>query len=234
MTKSTSQDTNGMDAGTDAGTGHYHDTYGSPERARSARERAISGALDVKYPTVAPMDYASATALAPSARHVCDESFICDLSPVEDADALPKWCRIVRTDPEEYEREVFAKFRRLDGPSDAYHFLKGRMAREEVEMLVVICLDVAHNVICAQEVHRGTDDTTPSYTRDIFRIAVAKGAHSVVVCHNHPSGTPEPSDADKEVTKRAAYAGAILGIPLMDHIIIAPHGYTSLSERGLC
>ncbi|MBQ7447980.1 MAG: JAB domain-containing protein, partial [Eubacterium sp.] len=65
---------------------------------------------------------------------------------------------------------------------------------------------------------------------EIFRRALIRGAASIVLLHNHPSGVPTPSQEDMEVTKRVAACGEMLGIPLMDHIIIGDNRYYSFSE----
>lgn len=69
--------------------------------------------------------------------------------------------------------------------------------------------------------------------KDVFRQAVREGATGMVVCHNHPSGDPQPSSEDIAVTKRLVEAGEVLGIRVLDHVIFGDGTYVSLQERNL-
>ena len=69
------------------------------------------------------------------------------------------------------------------------------------------------------------------HPREVFRPAVRSGAAAVVVAHNHPSGDPEPSAEDLEVTRRLAETGRLLGIPLLDHVVVGEGAWVSLRER---
>ena len=82
-------------------------------------------------------------------------------------------------------------------------------------------------------ISKGTVNMTCLNPREVFMRALLVGATSIVLCHNHPSGDPEPSGQDKEMTKRFKEAGKLLGIPLIDHIIIGGRGYYSFMENGL-
>jgi DNA repair protein RadC len=66
----------------------------------------------------------------------------------------------------------------------------------------------------------------------VFRPALREGAAALVVVHNHPSGDPAPSAEDREVTRRLVQAGALLGVPLLDHVVVAERGWVSLREQG--
>jgi DNA repair protein RadC len=67
----------------------------------------------------------------------------------------------------------------------------------------------------------------------VFKAAVLANAASLLLAHNHPSGNPEPSREDVEITKRLVETGRLMGIPVHDHLIVTGDGYTSLAERGL-
>ena len=82
-------------------------------------------------------------------------------------------------------------------------------------------------------ISKGTVNMTCLNPREVFMRALLVGATSIVLCHNHPSGDPEPSRQDKEMTKKFKEAGELLGIPLIDHIIIGGRGYYSFMENGL-
>jgi len=76
----------------------------------------------------------------------------------------------------------------------------------------------------------GTVDASLASPRDVFREATASGAPLVAVFHNHPSGDPEPSDDDRQLTRRIVRAGEVLGIELVDHVILADARYYSFRE----
>jgi len=63
-------------------------------------------------------------------------------------------------------------------------------------------------------------------------MALRESAAALVLVHNHPSGDPTPSAEDRNVTQRLRRAGALLGVPVMDHIVVAEHGFVSLHEEG--
>jgi DNA repair protein RadC len=109
-----------------------------------------------------------------------------------------------------------------------------RITSEVVEVMYVIGLDGVNNVLFLQEVARGGRSSQCVYPADIFRVACATSASAVVLVHNHPSGDPAPSPDDLAMTTRIVEAGAVIGIPLVDHVIIAPSGrYSSLLDLGV-
>lgn len=79
----------------------------------------------------------------------------------------------------------------------------------------------------------GLLDQTIIAPRELFRLAIREGVLSVIVCHNHPSGSLEASPQDRKRTKELAEAGKIIGIKLLDHVIIAKSGHYSFSDEGL-
>lgn len=101
-----------------------------------------------------------------------------------------------------------------------------------VETFLALHLDARHRLVARTEVSRGTLTSAPVHPREVFGPALRAGAAAVVVAHNHPSGDPEPSAADLDVTKRLAAAGQLVGVPLLDHLVWADGGWVSLRERG--
>ncbi len=103
---------------------------------------------------------------------------------------------------------------------------------EVVEVFAVLLLNGKHRVVGMAEVSRGTLTTTLVHPREVFGPALRLAAAAVIVVHNHPSGDPEPSVDDIEVTRRLIEVGRVLGVPLLDHVIVGENGrYTSLRER---
>ena len=98
------------------------------------------------------------------------------------------------------------------------------------EEFYVLTLDGAHRVIRTHSITVGLANSTQVHPREVFRPAIVDAAIAIIALHNHPSGDSKPSPADQEVTKRLAEAGKLLGIPLLDHIILAREGSLSLRE----
>jgi DNA repair protein RadC len=89
-----------------------------------------------------------------------------------------------------------------------------------------------HRVIGWAVVSVGTVNSSLVHPREVFGPAIRMGSSAILLAHNHPSGDPEPSIEDKQVTKRLLEAGELLGVPVLDHIIIGSEGsYVSLRER---
>ena len=103
----------------------------------------------------------------------------------------------------------------------------------EVETFKSVLLNTKNELIRAVDVSSGGLDATMALPRDVFRQAIREGAHSVIVAHNHPSGDPEPSKSDIELTKRLAEAAKVLGIRFLDHVVFGDGRYVSLKERNL-
>lgn len=100
------------------------------------------------------------------------------------------------------------------------------------EELHALYLDRRRAPLAHRRLTRGSAQFTIVDPRQIYRPAVQLGAAAVLLAHNHPSGDPEPSAQDHQVTRRVAEAGRTLGIPLLDHLVIAGDTYTSLAARG--
>lgn len=107
------------------------------------------------------------------------------------------------------------------------------MAREKIEQFRVLYLN-RKNMVLADEVHQhGTVDQSAVYPREIVARALGVGATAVILVHNHPSGDPDPSDADITLTHELIRAFDPLGIVVHDHLIIAKTGHTSFKKLGL-
>ena len=102
-------------------------------------------------------------------------------------------------------------------------------ARKEV--FLVLTLDGGGRLVKVHEVSRGLINRCLVHPREVFQVALADDAGSIIVAHNHPSGNLTPSQEDREVTSRIRQAGEIMGIPLLDHIIIG-NGFYSFKANG--
>ena len=96
----------------------------------------------------------------------------------------------------------------------------------------MILLDARHRVLRSEMISQGTLTASLVHPREVFRPALRDAAAALVLVHNHPSGDPTPSAEDREVTARLANAGEILGVQVLDHIVVAERGYSSLREQG--
>ncbi len=102
------------------------------------------------------------------------------------------------------------------------------------ESVICIYLNSANNTIGFFKVSNGGLNMAIIDVRKVMAVALQSGATQVLIAHNHPSGTTKPSEADKDITKRLAEAGKIIGINLLDHIIItSENGYFSFADEGL-
>ena len=101
------------------------------------------------------------------------------------------------------------------------------------EHFVAFYLDTQGKIIERQIVSIGTLDASLVHPREVFEPAVALHAASIIVAHNHPSGSLEPSVEDIEITKRLIHAGKILGIDLADHVIVSEKSFTSVKKSGI-
>jgi DNA repair protein RadC len=108
-----------------------------------------------------------------------------------------------------------------------------RIADLKVEEFHLLALSVQHEVIRDILITRGLLNSSLVHPREVFRAAIAEAAAGIVLVHNHPSGDPTPSSEDKEVTRQLVAAGALLGIPVLDHVIVAGDQFVSLAGLGL-
>ena len=114
--------------------------------------------------------------------------------------------------------------------ADVHERLRPRLAGLTQEVCIVIALDVRNAVLGEIEIARGWLNGVEVHPREVFRPLIRMAAAGAVVAHNHPSGEIEPSDADVELTRRLRAVGDVVGIPIVDHVIVADTGYRSLAE----
>ena len=96
----------------------------------------------------------------------------------------------------------------------------------------MLLLDGRHRLLRHELVSQGTLTASLVHPREVFRPALRESAAALLLVHNHPSGDPTPSAEDREVTARLVRAGELLGIPVLDHVVVAERGWSSLRESG--
>jgi len=99
--------------------------------------------------------------------------------------------------------------------------------------ILIVLLDRAHTVIGLAQISVGGLAASIVEPRSVFKAAIEANAASIILCHSHPSGNLEPSREDIRITRQLVEGGKLMGIPILDHIIIAEKSHTSLAERGL-
>lgn len=100
------------------------------------------------------------------------------------------------------------------------------------EHLRVLLLDSKNHLISRETVSIGSLSGSLAHPREVFKPAIRKSAAALIVVHNHPSGDPQPSPEDLEITTRLCQVGEVIGIPLVDHLIMGDGKFVSLKERG--
>ena len=124
----------------------------------------------------------------------------------------------------------------LTSPNLVRDYLILHLAQFEEEHFSLILLDNQHRVIGFENVFRGTVDAASVYPREIVKIALAHNAAAVILAHNHPSGNPEPSNADRVLTNRLRESMALIDVRVLDHIIVGGCSQTltvSFAEQEL-
>jgi DNA repair protein radc len=101
------------------------------------------------------------------------------------------------------------------------------------EVFKVIFLDGKNRIIEIEDLFEGTLNTSSVYPREIIKNAIRNNALSLIFVHNHPSGDPKPSQSDKDITRDLVFAGNLLQIKVLDHIIIGDNRYFSFADEGL-
>ncbi len=122
--------------------------------------------------------------------------------------------------------------RALTSPQDVFSHLQALLADYEHEVFALLLLDSRHRVIVFHELFRGTLDGANVYPREIVKAALEHNAASMVLVHNHPSGDPGPSQADRNLTHKVKEALNLVGVRTLDHIVVGREGCVSLAEEG--
>ena len=122
----------------------------------------------------------------------------------------------------------------VTGADDVAQVLIDLLEDEPSEVFGVLLLDSQNQILAWHEATRGILDAALVHPREVFRAAILGNAAGIIVAHNHPSGNPNPSDEDRTVTRNLVRAGAVVGIPVLDHVIIGDGGrFTSFAGSGL-
>ncbi|HEY8101182.1 MAG TPA: DNA repair protein RadC [Burkholderiaceae bacterium] len=120
----------------------------------------------------------------------------------------------------------------LNSPQAVKQYLQLLLGSKPYESFVVLFLDVKNRLIASEELFRGTLTHASVYPREIVKASLAHNAASILLAHNHPSGTSEPSSADQTLTQSLKQALALVDIRVLDHFIVAGRHVYSFAEHG--
>ena len=118
-------------------------------------------------------------------------------------------------------------------PDDANAYLKLQFEGLEHESFRIMFLNSQHGLIKLQEMFRGTIDGAAVYPREVVKAALEFNAAAVILTHNHPSGVSEPSQADKNITKRLKEALHLIDVRVLDHIVVGNNDTFSFAQNNM-
>ncbi|MBQ1446310.1 MAG: DNA repair protein RadC [Solobacterium sp.] len=120
----------------------------------------------------------------------------------------------------------------IQDPEALEMWLRSRMGALHQEEFMVVFLDYAHHVIAAETLFIGTASASLVSSREIYQRALERRASFIMLAHNHPSGSLEPSEADLRLTRHVMEAGLTMDVPVLDHLIISDTGCLSMRREG--
>lgn len=138
----------------------------------------------------------------------------------------------------EISRRILSKTKwfsqqKISSPQDIADIFVPLLRDDVKEKFIVVCLNSANRIIKHEIISVGNLNSSVVHPREIFKVAIDNSSASIILIHNHPSGNPEPSNEDIQITKKVVESGKILDIPVFDHLIIAGETYTSFVEKRL-
>jgi DNA repair protein RadC len=121
----------------------------------------------------------------------------------------------------------------IGNPSDASNVLRMRLGALAHEEFHIMWLDNRHRILGIEKLFTGTIDGASVYPREVLRAALNINAAAAILSHNHPSGVPEPSAADRAITKELVEALKLVGVRVLDHVVVSAGSTVSMAGRGL-
>lgn len=129
------------------------------------------------------------------------------------------------------ERDYSYKPMTIYGPADVYRFL-APLKDESREVMLSINVDAQNTVVGVYDASKGGTNSAPVSIPEVFKSGLIQNASGIILAHNHPSGSPNPSSSDLSLTKTLVDASKVVGINILDHIIIGYMGYHSMKDQG--
>ncbi len=121
----------------------------------------------------------------------------------------------------------------IHNPSHVAQLVMNEMRYLGQEVFKIILLDVKNQVIAIPEISRGGLASSIVHPREVFKEAIRRSSAAMILIHNHPSGIPEPSRDDLQITNKLIKTGELIGIPVLDHLIIGDGIFFSMKEKGI-
>ncbi|WJR49574.1 JAB domain-containing protein [Pseudomonas monteilii] len=131
------------------------------------------------------------------------------------------------------ERRVFKAGPRLERPAAVRDYLRLKLVAEPNEIFVVVFMNSMHAALAVEPMFHGTINATSVYPRVVLQRALQLNAAAVIFAHQHPSGTTEPSNADRLLTEQLKTALALIDVRVLDHFVIGQGAPYSFAESGL-
>jgi DNA repair protein RadC len=129
-------------------------------------------------------------------------------------------------------RTARARYTRVNGPADVKRYLVLQYAQAERETFGVLWLDFKHRILACEALSLGTLTQCSVYPREVVKAGLRHNAARCILFHNHPSGLPEPSEADRVLTRTLVQALALVDMNVLDHIIVGGTATYSFAEHG--
>lgn len=120
----------------------------------------------------------------------------------------------------------------LESPASTRKALMARLGHHREELFACLYLDNRHHILAYEDLFRGTIDAASVHPRVVVQRALEHNAAAMVFAHNHPSGDPEPSHADRILTRRLSEALALVDVRVLDHVVVGANECVSFAERG--
>lgn len=130
-------------------------------------------------------------------------------------------------------REEFKRGRVITSPEDVASFLREQIGSKPREVFMSIFLDHRNHLLAYENLQEGTVDHTAVYPREILKRTLELHATGLIIAHNHPAGSLEPSEGDKQLTRQILTASRAMGITVHDHLILTTEGHFSFRQAGL-
>lgn len=140
---------------------------------------------------------------------------------------------LVREVAAEYLKAKVVEGKSYQSSQEVYDYLYGSMRDLKKEVFKVIYLNSQNQILDTADLFKGTIDTSPVSLREVMEQAIVHNAASLIFAHNHPSGNCQPSQSDKDITRDLVFAGSMMQVNVLDHIIIGNNKYFSFAGEGL-
>jgi DNA repair protein RadC len=123
--------------------------------------------------------------------------------------------------------------KKITSSRDVYELFQAELAEKKYEGFWLLLLDRSNKIVGQEKISEGGTSGTVADPKRIFKAAIDRHASSIILCHNHPSGNVEPSQADISLTKKMIHAGSLLDIQILDHVIVGEENYFSFADENM-